>query len=156
MRSAFSYRFTRFDSPRGPILRPLLPVRLSYAGGWSLETHVLVDSVADYSMIPNDLAAALRISMKSLRADKTMGIGPEAVNVAWTEVLMSIGQGRDLLDIRLPVQIVLDGEGPFFPLLGRHPFFHEFDVSFRMGYTETKGKFVMAPVTHRKDARKYA
>ncbi len=93
MRSAFSYRFTRFDSPRGPILRPLLPVRLSYAGGSCVETHVLVDSGADYSMLPNDLAAVLRTPVESLRIDKTMGIGPEAVNVAWTEVL-SVSRGH--------------------------------------------------------------
>jgi len=107
-------------------------------------------------MLPNEFAAALRIPVDSLREDKTMGIGPEAVTVAWTEVLMSFGQGTDPVDVRLPMQIVLEGDGPFFPLLGRHPFFHEFDVSFRMGYTETKGKFVIAPVTRRKDARRYA
>lgn len=47
------YPFTRFDTPGGAVLRPLLPVRLRY-GDRTLPTELLVDSGADGSMISLD------------------------------------------------------------------------------------------------------
>lgn len=55
----------------------------------------------------------------------------------------------------LPVQVPTEPNLPPLALLGRENFFHEYDVSFRMGYTETKGKFILSPVQRRRKAANF-
>ena len=156
MRPALSYRFSRSKSPRGPILRPLLPVQLVYKADRPIQTVMLIDSGADFSLLPRSLAKALEIPLSTLSMDSSVGISGEPIDVAWANVRMTFGQRNATFEIDLPIQVVQEGDGPVVPLLGRHPFFRDFDISFRMGFAETKGKFVISPVTRRRKDKDYA
>ena len=152
-----SYKFTAIDIPKvGTILRPLLPVQIAYKSS-ALGIRLLVDSGADLSMLPRGVAESLRIPVGELEPSTSKGIGDQEVPVGLTQVTLFLSQGREHHQVEMPVQVVLEGEGPPYPLLGRDPFFREFDVAFRMGYTdsETKGKFTLTKVTKRRDAHHY-
>ena len=155
-----SYKFTTVSHPTGgKIFRPLLPVQIAYQST-PLGTHMVVDSGADLSMLPRGVAEALRIPVPDLERGASRGIGSEAVPVGLAQVTLFLDQGREHHQLDMPVQVVqvvLEGDGPPYPLLGRDPFFREFDVAFRMGYTdsEAKGKFTLTKVTKRRDGGHY-
>jgi len=70
-------------------------------------------------------------------------------------VHITFGQRSEIYEMVLPVQIPLRRGFPSMPLIDREPFFHEFDIDFRMGYTETKGKFVIRKVKRRRPTGRY-
>ena len=152
-----SYGFTKFpcrSHPEGSILRPMLSVTLSYKGQDPIDMSMLVDSGADFSVIPVGIARSLGIDMSTLRKDRTNGIGG-STEVAWALIDLAFGQRGNDFDIRMPFQILLNEDYDNLPLLGREPFFLWFDVNFRMAYAYPKGKFVLSEVTKTRDPDKY-
>jgi hypothetical protein len=140
-----SYFFTRIETPLGVILRPLMPVTLKHSTSDSLDTLMLIDSGADLSMIPKSMAQSIGIDLSSCPTGVTGGVGG-ATDVVMSEATLSFGQRKEVHEVDIPVQIPTKTDIPS-PLLGREPFFRFFDVSFRMGFCEDKGKFVIKEVT---------
>ncbi len=150
---SLSYKFTSSVLEDGTtILRPLVPVNLQFGNGRKLNTLMLVDSGADYSMIDRELAQQLGVD--PIRMGKTSGSSGEA-DVEISKLHAELVYGNRTFPFEMPVQVPLEKGFPVIPLLGREPFFWLFDVNFRMGYTETKGKFVIIPVRKRRRARDY-
>ncbi len=119
----------------------------------SLETPILIDSGADVSMIQHELAEKLGLEMGA--TESTHGISGETA-VYRSFVDARIRHGSTLLEqLRLPIHVPTESGKLTLPLLGRESFFYEYDISFRMGYTPTKGKFVLTPVERRRDADRY-
>jgi len=153
--ASLSYGFVEFTTPKGLLQRPLIPVTIEYPGHGSLDTSMIVDSGADLSMIEREFAAGLGIQVENLPRSKTDGaIG--SGQVAEAEVMITISQREHVFEITMPIQIPLRYGYPRIPLLGREPIFKIFDVSFRMAYAETKGKFVLSEVTRRRKDEDYA
>lgn len=114
---------------------------------------MLIDSGADVSMLQLELAEQLGLELGAV--ESTHGISGELA-VYRSSVDARVRHGDTLLEtLRLPVQVPTEPGKLALPLLGREIFFYEYDISFRMGYTPTKGKFVLAPVERRRDASKY-
>lgn len=134
------------------ILRPMVVVRLIGSRA-SLETPMLIDSGADVSMIQHELAEKLGLEVGAI--ESTYGISGETA-VYRSSVDARIRHGDTLLEpLRLPVHVPTESGMLTLPLLGREAFFYEYDISFRMGYTPTKGKFVLTPVERRRDADRF-
>ncbi len=153
--ASLSYKFVDFDTPKGVIQRPLIPVTVEYPGHGSLDTGMIVDSGADFLMIDREFATGLGIPVENLPRSKTTGATGSG-QVAEAEVIVTIGQRDDIFEITMPIQIPLRFGYPRIPLLGREPPFDVFDVSFRMAYAKTKGKFVLSEVTRRRKDEDYA
>jgi len=114
---------------------------------------MLIDSGADVSMIQHELAEKLGLEVGAI--ESTYGISGETA-VYRSSVDARIRHGDALLEpLRLPVHVPTESGMPTLPLLGREAFFYEYDISFRMGYTPTKGKFVLTPVERRRDADRF-
>jgi len=132
--------------------RPLLAVKLT-GPSRAVTTVMLVDSGADVSMIQLDLAEHLGLPLG--KGERTGGISG-GLDVFRTQVQTEVFYGPKLLPpLDLPVQVPTERGLPPVALLGREAFFYQYDISFRMGYTAAKGKFVLSPVTHRRDASDY-
>jgi hypothetical protein len=160
-----SYQFRRVPLPREicghrTVLRPYLTVILLHERE-EFETFALLDTGADFSMLPREVAEVLGIDVDGLPGDEFpfSGVGSggkgKQVNVSFI-----IPQGSSSLQVNNhPFIVITDAkEGQTKDLLlGRHPLFHDFDMGFRMGYTDDPeiGKFTMRRVTKRRDATRY-
>lgn len=140
-----SYFFTGVQTPLGLIMRPMMPVTFWHSTGERIDTLILIDSGADLSMIPKRIAQSLGIDFESCPKGVTGGVGGKT-NVVMSAISIRFGHGKETYELEIPVQIPIKKEIPY-PLLGREPFFRFFDVSFRMGFCEDKGKFVIKEVT---------
>ena len=152
--SSLSYEFAKYPSPKGIILRPMIPVRLRYKGYQPLDTLMLVDSGADFSMISREFADNLGINTTECSPIQTSTASGRMIAVE-TEIRIRFGQRREIYDYEIPVQIPLRKGFPELPLLGRYPLFRDFDVNFRMGYCQSRGKFVIKRVTRRRPDSDY-
>jgi hypothetical protein len=153
-----SYPFTPMIVDGEIILRPLLQCTLS-CGGKTFETLLLVDSGADYSMLKREVARdGLMIDLDRLTPiGETGGVGGET-KIARTDIGVSFRMGKYLHECTIPFQISLEeGKDPAFSLLGRIPFFYDFRVSFRMGYTDDPalGKFNLHLEQKKRSAGRY-
>lgn len=150
----YSFKFTESQVGNGrTVLRPLLGVTV-FGPKRQLETVFLVDSGADASLIPVELATALGYDVRALPQDKTTGVGG-SITVAKTDLKFEFGDGASKITSTVPVHIPIDQPdgATCMSLLGREGFFYDFDIHFRMGYAQTKGKFVISKARHRKDNR---
>lgn len=90
---------------------------MCFSGHKPIDTHLLLDSRADFSMIPKDLTEGLGINIATCPKISTSGIGGE-INVAENLIWIKFGQRNEIYELEIPIQIPLK-EGVGMPLLGR-------------------------------------
>lgn len=140
------------------ILRPMLPVSLKY-NNIELNTPLLLDSGSDYSVITNEIIEDyFCVDVNSLpKGRPTAGIGGNT-DVAIIKIDVEFGWGDDKQNISIPFQVPINRQkDPRIPLIGRVPFFYDYRIDFRMGYTDDKklGKYVIYPEDHKRNAKKF-
>ncbi len=89
--------------------------------------YALIDSGADISVIPKDLAEVLDLDLSGEK-EISYGIGGK-IEVKTTKMEILLKKGRDEYRFVIPVQVVLTGEEPPI-ILGRKVFFEKFIISF--------------------------
>lgn len=115
---------------------------------------MLLDSGADYPMLPKPMAEHLGIDVAACPEDTTVGLGSARVGLYGLDVV--IGQHQREYQFRATFQTPKDHDDyPPIPLMGREPLFRIFDVQFRMGFTEALGKFTLKLVKKKRDFSKY-
>ncbi len=160
--TSYSYPFTTIIQKDGTvILRPMLTVILRY-GSKTFPTELLLDSGADYSILRYDTAKyGLNIPVKSLPECKLplKGITSEPQDTVRCEnVSLTFKYGAKEITTEIFAIIMIDEEKqPSRNLLGRDPFFYNFRVDFRMGYTEDKslGKYILYHEDKKRSAKRY-
>ena len=123
------------------------------------KTHLLVDSGADYSMLRKEVAEFLGVDWKNLkRTGLTSGIGGKPISTSYVVCEIEITYRNRKINEDIPFQIILDKKSdPEINILGRIPFFYDYRVDFRMGYTDSKtlGKFVIYKEEKKRKATKF-
>lgn len=122
------FRFEQAGKNRfGPIYRPVAQVSFQ-SPNIDLWMHVwmVVDTGADYTLLPRYLASKMRISLETdCVKESTFGVGGEQTMYFVKEkVKAKIGK----FERRVPLAFLDSNEVP--PLLGRLGFLETFDVSF--------------------------
>jgi len=114
--------------PGGGIAKtPMLPVTLLGAG--SFDTLALIDSGADLSVIPEEIAQILDLDL-SATPDRTFGIGGSAPCID-SKMKVRIDMDHTFYTITVPVKVVLGDKGHHLPIiLGRDGFFDAFEITF--------------------------
>jgi Aspartyl protease len=143
------------------VLRPYVTVVLEH-GSREFETLALVDSGADFSMLPREVAEVLGFDVDALPGPSLpfsgAGSGGRGKEIE-LDFLIPYARPGPLRIRRHPFVVMTGGkEGQTKDvLLGRHPLFHDFNFDFRMGYTDDPdiGKFSMRRVVKRRDASRY-
>lgn len=122
----------------------------------------MIDTGADYSIFRYDVAKdGLNIPVDSLQEEKipVSGISGSELSTVKSEISLAILCGdRSFIVEKLPVRIITDPtRQPKYCLLGRNPFFYDYRVDFRMGYTDDKklGKFIIYPEKKKRKAKNY-
>lgn len=160
-----AFQFRRVPLPREvcghtTVLRPYLDVLLEHKRA-AFETLALVDTGADFSMVPREVAEVLGIDVDRIPGEELPFSGVGAGGVG-KQIGLDFTILSDLGSLRvsgLPFVVMLDsppGQSKD-TILGRHPLFRDFDLGFRMGYTDDPeiGKFTIRRVTKRRDAERY-
>jgi hypothetical protein len=121
-----SFNYKSVKRPDGTVVKtPSIPIILT--GKIPFETIGLVDSGADISAIPLELAELLGLDLTGPKAP-AYGIGGEVDSVE-TKVRITVEKGHEKYTFLIPIKVIL-GEYDFPVLLGRLGFFNKFVISF--------------------------
>ncbi len=109
---------------------PLIPVKIHAKN--DVETLGLIDSGADYSVIPLSMAEALGIPFKKSEVEEIAGIGG-LHNAYPCNVSVSItGKGEhSTVRLELPAFAIQAAKQEPFLLIGRSGFFDKFEITFK-------------------------
>jgi hypothetical protein len=124
------FRYKRVNRPDGTTVKtPSLPVTL-IGEKETVETVALLDSGADISAIPKEMAEILGFDLSG-EIQLAHGIGGTARTIE-KRINVRVGKGHENYTLNIPIKIVLD-KYDFPPLLGRAGFFKEFTITFMQG-----------------------
>lgn len=130
---AVSFEFERSSSPiLGVVRRPIAQVYCYSAAKhrW-YEVWMIVDTGADYTLLPRYMMERLGVNLKDCRVFQTFGIGGKERAFFLNKLQVKLGEWkRDI-----PVGFLDRDDVP--PLLGRHRFFETFLTTFSPTYTVT-------------------
>ena len=121
-----TFKYKTVKRPDGSTVKtPSIPVTLK--GKEQFDTIALIDSGADISAIPLDIAQILGLN---LDADKSVayGIGGKVDSIE-TKMNITVEKGHEHYSFFIPVKVIL-GKFDFPPLIGRLGFFNKFIISF--------------------------
>lgn len=125
---ALYFRYKSIVRPDGNAVKtPSIPITISGESNLKIEVIALLDSGADVSIIPLDIAELLRINISGEKS-KSKGIGGE-VEVINTKITVNIRKGHEGYNLIIPVQVI-KGDSSIPIILGRAGFFDKFQITF--------------------------
>lgn len=140
----FKYVNDRYDGKIVP--RPRVEIRLMN-GTNNFRIAMLVDSGADTSFIPKEVADILQLKLSDPKTSRSAS-GPfqTAQSTVKAELIKGIGSiPLGEMPVIVPLKAIDNNNLESYALLGRFPFFRQFDVTFR----ETTRKLVLrSPKMH--------
>lgn len=123
------YRYVHVPRPDGTLRHaPFIPVFVTNKFGRTMEIIALIDSGADTTVIPKDLAELL--GLKEEDSTETGGIGGN-VEVKKSRLSFRIKGPRENYPLEVPALILQDKNEDVPLLLGRHGFFEQFHITFK-------------------------
>ncbi len=127
---AITFKYIHVQRPDGTLKRaPYIIVYLRNKDGKLMKMVGLLDSGADNTVVPNDLAQILGLKEERNSDDETKGIGGK-VKTTSSKLHLRIKNERENYSLDIPVLILkTDSDIPL--LLGRQGFFENFDITFK-------------------------
>jgi len=124
------FRYVHVPRPDGTLRKaPFIPVFITNKFGRTMEVVALLDSGADNTVVPKDLAEVLGLKEMDIDAE-TGGIGGK-VKVRKSRLRFRIKNERESYAMDVPVLVLQDKNSDVPLLLGRHGFFEEFHITFK-------------------------
>jgi hypothetical protein len=121
-----SFNYKSVKRPNGTTVKtPSIPIIL--CGKMPFETIGLIDSGADVSAMPKELAELLELDL-SAPNDTSFGIGGKVDSIP-TKVKIIVEKGHEKYSFLIPIKVII-GTYDFPVLLGRSGFFNQFVVTF--------------------------
>jgi len=121
-----SFNYKAVKRPDGTEVKtPSIPILLR--GKEVIETLGLLDSGADISAIPRDMAELIGLDLNK-KKEFAYGIGGRVESVE-THMSITVEKGHESYKFHIPVKVIF-GAYDFPILLGRAGFFNEFVISF--------------------------
>jgi len=124
------FKYKPIERPDGRTVKsPSILVTL-VGGGIHYGVVGLLDSGADVSVIPKDLADLLGLDLHDKPIDQSRGIGGRVRSIRTSmHVIVEAKRAHERFQLTIPVNVILDGEAPPL-LLGRAGFFENFVITF--------------------------
>lgn len=107
----------------GSLLDPTIELPVKTPRGFRLFSFI-VDSGADFTMMPRSVSEQLGINLEAARELKVAGVEGTLISAWLSEIELNIGDSL----LRLPCLFSSKEDTPY--LLGRMGFFHRFNVTF--------------------------
>ncbi|MBI4159077.1 retroviral-like aspartic protease [Candidatus Woesearchaeota archaeon] len=138
------FRYKSVKRPDGTLIKsPSIPIMLNHKE--KFETVALLDSGADVSAIPKDVAEILGLDLNKNKSS-AYGLGGKVESVR-TSLGITIEKDHEHYNFKIPVMVIL-GKYDFPILLGRSGFFNEFIVTFN----ETEEKISLKKINKKQVA----
>lgn len=131
----FKYQKVSLSDPfssKSFILRPMIPVSLRF-GKSVVRYEALLDSGADFSIFPLEIAKKLGINLTKNRKIYFSGFNEEAIEGIISKIVLEIG------GVKIDTQVVFSGVSSK-ALLGQYGFFDKFIVKFDLKKEEIEIK----------------
>ncbi len=124
-----TFKYKKVKRPNNiEVKSPSIPVTL-WGAGQRFEFIALLDSGADVSAIPKDVAELLGLDLTG-KKEEAAGIGGKVAAVQ-TNMNLELGKSHEIYQFKIPVKVILRDEGEKIPiLLGRAGFFDKFVITF--------------------------
>jgi hypothetical protein len=139
-----TFRYVNETFQGNLVARPKVEIRLSN-GDKSLKIAMLVDSGADISFLPLEVAEILDLKLSDKKKSRSAsGLFETALSTVNAELIKGTQRiPLGLMDVRIPTKKTDDQSGnpDTFALLGRKEFFRKFDITFR----ETTHRLILRP-----------
>lgn len=127
---AITFRYANVPRPDGTLRHaPYVPIYIQDKKGKQIRIVSLIDSGADDTVVPKDLAILLGLSEKGNETE-TAGIGGR-VRVKESRLSLSVRGEHEQYSFEIPVLILQDENINVPLLLGRHGFFEHFHITFK-------------------------
>ena len=124
------FRYVHVPRPDGTLRHaPFIPVHLTNKFERSMEVVALLDSGADNTVVPKDLAEVLGLKESKEETD-TGGIGG-TVKVRKSRLRFKLKGNREKYSLDVPVLVLQDRKVDVPLLLGRHGFFEYFHITLK-------------------------
>jgi len=117
---------------------PIVPVKFYYKEKKTPAIDALLDSGGDFIVIPIPIAKYLRLKLKKAGSVDTAG---GATTLFKTTLSMIIGNKNKSTTYH-NIQIHVSGRNDIPVLLGRHPIFEDYDITFK----KQKNQLILNPV----------
>ena len=130
LKMSIIFRYVHVPRPDGTLRHaPFIPVFVKNKFDKTMEVVALLDSGADETIIPKDLADIL--GLKEHETDtETAGVGGK-VKVKKSVLSFRIKGSREIYSLNVPCLILQDPDSDVPLLLGRHGFFEHFHITFK-------------------------
>ena len=127
---AIIFRYVHIPRPDGTLRNaPYIPLIVRDETGKSIQVVALLDSGADNTVIPKDLAETLGLKESEFESE-TGGIGGK-VKVKKTRFSFILKGSRENYPLSVPALVLQDRNADIPLLLGRHGFFEHFHITFK-------------------------
>jgi len=138
------FKYVKVPRPDGTLRNaPYIPVWIRTKTGKLIDIAALIDSGADTTVIPKDLA--LLLGLKESRVEsETGGIGGK-VKVRESKLAFRIKGKRESYSLDVPVLVLQDNSIDVPLILGRHGFFEHFEITFK----QVQGRIVLKKLQQR-------
>ncbi len=124
-----TFRYKKVKRPDNrEVKSPSIPIILSGKSG-KYQFIALLDSGADMSVIPEDVAELLGVDLTENK-EEASGIGGKVPAIQST-IYLEIGKGHENYSFSIPIKVIFNKGGQEIPiLLGRAGFFDKFVITF--------------------------
>ncbi len=127
---AIIFRYIHIPRPDGSLRKaPFIPIKVRDKSGKPLKIIALLDSGADDTVIPKDLANILGLKEQKEETE-TAGIGGK-VKVKKTRFNFIVEGKKEKYPISVPALVIQDEDADIPLLLGRHGFYENFHITFK-------------------------
>lgn len=124
------FRYAHVPRQDGTLRKaPFIPIQITNKFGRSMQVVALLDSGADTTVVPKDLAELLGLK-EELTETETGGIGGK-VSVKKSKLRFIVNGRRESYSLEVPVLVLQDPDADVPLLLGRHSFFEYFHITFK-------------------------
>jgi len=123
---------------------PFIPLLITNKFGRTMKIIALLDSGADTTVIPKDLAEVIGLKEKKTDSE-TGGIGGK-VKVKESKLRFRIAGNRESYSLEVPALVLQDADADVPLLLGRHGFFEQFNITFK----QNEEKIVLKKISPKK------
>jgi hypothetical protein len=124
------YRYVHVPRKDGTLRHaPFIPILVKNKFGQTMEVVGLLDSGADNTVVPKDLAELLGLKEKE-KVSETGGIGGN-INVKESRLRFRLKGSHESYSLDVPALVLQDSSADVPLLLGRHGFFENFHITFK-------------------------
>ena len=119
---------------------PIVPIKFYYKDRKTPYIDALLDSGGDFIVIPLPIAKYLGLKLKKAGSVDTAGGQADLFKATLT---MNIGKGKHT-DTYKNIQIHISGRNDIQVLIGRHPVFEDYEITFK----KQKDQLILKPINN--------